>query len=183
MYGFIMISITLIKSTPEISFYDIIKNGLYRSQLPSEKMMKEDNRIASYDNCEALNEGDYVIIPKGTIIIPSKGDVIFPGCFIYYNTPFVFKRGIYSLIPHGTSITYNGEKKQNYPYEHIELLGLNNWYFKYIAPFEIIINKHDIISFNSSLDVELLDDTIYCCVTNPEDIVIKGNIYAIYLRY
>ena len=139
-------------------------------------MMKEDNRIASYDNCEALNEGDYVIIPKGTIIIPSKGDVIFPGCFIYYNTPFVFKRGIYSLIPHGTSITYNGEKKQNYPRKHIELLGLNNWYFKYIVPFEMTIVKDTIISFNSSLDVELLDDTIYCCVTNPEDIVIKGNM-------
>ena len=176
MHSFIVILITLIKSTSEISFYDIIKNGLYRSQLPSEKMIKEDNRVASYDNFEALNEGEYVIIPKGTIIIPFKGDPIFPGCCIYFNTPFVFKRGIYSPIPRGTSITYNGEKKQNYPYEHIELLGLNNWYFKYIVPFEIIINKHDIISFNSSLDVELLDDDIYCYVTNPEDIVIKGNM-------
>ena len=176
MHSFIVILITLIKSTSEISFYDIIKNGLYRSQLPFEKMIKEDNRVASYDNFEALNEGEYVIIPKGTIIIPFKEDPIFPGCCIYFNTPFVFKRGIYSPIPRGTSITYNGEKKQNYPYEHIELLGLNNWYFKYIVPFEIIINKHDIISFNSSLDVELLDDDIYCYVTNPEDIIIKGHM-------
>ena len=114
MHSFIVILITLIKSTSEISFYDIIKNGLYRSQLPSEKMIKKDNRIASYDNYEALNEGDYVIIPKGTIIIPSKGDPIFPGCFIYYNTPFVFKRGIYSLIPHDTLI-YNGKKKTKLP--------------------------------------------------------------------
>ena len=75
-------------------------------------MMKEDNRIASYDNCEALNEKNYVIIPKGTIIIPSKGQPMFPGCFIYYNTLFIFKRGIYSPIPHGISITYNGEKNK-----------------------------------------------------------------------
>ncbi|EED44463.1 hypothetical protein EBI_26141 [Enterocytozoon bieneusi H348] len=38
------------------------------------------------------------------------------------------------------------------------------------------IDKPNIISFNSSLNVELLDDTIYCCVTNPEDIVIKGHM-------
>lgn len=110
MHSFIVILITLIKSTSEISFYDIIKNGLYRSQLPYEKMIKEDNRIASYDSYEILNEKNYVIIPKGTIIIPSNGQPMFPGCFIYYNTPFIFKNGIYSLIPHDTPIIYNDKK-------------------------------------------------------------------------
>ncbi|EED44462.1 hypothetical protein EBI_26140 [Enterocytozoon bieneusi H348] len=112
MYGFIMILITLIKSTSEISFYNIIKNGLYRSQLPSEKMIKEDNRIASYDNYEALDVGNYVIIPKGTIIIPANDVQLHIGCLIYYNTPFIFKNGIYSRIPHDTPITYNGEKNK-----------------------------------------------------------------------
>ncbi|EED44092.1 hypothetical protein EBI_26849 [Enterocytozoon bieneusi H348] len=111
MYGFIMILITLIKSTSEISFYDIIKNGLYRSQLPSEKMIKKDNRIASYDNYEALDMDNYVIIPKGTIIMPSTDPNLSPGCLIYYNTPFIFKNGIYSRIPHDTPIIYNGEEK------------------------------------------------------------------------
>ena len=176
MHNFIVILITLIKSTSEISFYDIIKNGLYRSQLPSEKMIKEDNRITSYDNCEALNEGDYVIIPKGTIIVPFTDTNLSPGCFIYYNTPFIFKNGIYSPIPHGISIMYNGEEKQNSLHEDIKLIGLHDWYFKYIVSFEMSIKKYNIISFNSLLDVELLDDTIHCCVTNPENIVIKGHM-------